>query len=154
MARRYASVFDNISNAAGTTSTKLSVISAATCQPKIYDWSVGASSASTPADQATNYLIQRFTADGTGTSFTPIGIDPNAGTAGATSKVNYTTDSASYTAGAILMEIGLNMRATFRWISNPDGELICPSTAANGLGLRSSAPSAAYNICGYAHWAE
>ncbi|OHB75584.1 MAG: hypothetical protein A2W31_00820 [Planctomycetes bacterium RBG_16_64_10] len=35
-----------------------------------------------------------------------------------------------------LLRFSINQQATFRWVAAPDGELIAPATASNGIGLQ------------------
>jgi hypothetical protein len=133
MARRYAV---NGFNTVGTNRTLAGVTSAATVRPVIYDLVVGCDA--TPADQATRFAVQRFTAAGTSTAFTPVAVDPGDPASLAAGGVNHTAEP-TYTANAVLLTISLNQRATFRWVAAPGGELKMPATAANGLGLQSVA---------------
>lgn len=116
----------------------LSVIAAATVRPKIYD--IVLSSSSTPNDYSADFQIQRFTADGTATAVTPQAIDPADPAAVATSKHTYTIDP-TLTAGALLLRIAHNQRATVRWVAAPGGELVVPATAGNGAALQCNAVS-------------
>lgn len=114
----------------------LSIISATTIRPKIVE--VGIGSAATPADHATKFYIGRTTADGTGTAFTPIALDPSDPAAVFTSKYDYSAEP-TYAANALALgPFGLNQRAPYRWVAMPGFELIAPATAANGLALRSA----------------
>ena len=135
MGRRYHS---RGSRAVGTNLTTLTLISAATIRPRLYDLIIGC--AATPADQAANWAVQRFTADGTGgTLFAPVAIDPGDPAALATSRQAPVTTEPTYTASAFVFQASVNQRATFRWVSAPNGELIAPATAANGLGAKTEA---------------
>ena len=66
MARRY-SVAAQDTNTAAT--TQVGVTSAATVRPRIYDIVCG--SDATPADNAAEYNLTRYTAAGTATAFAP-----------------------------------------------------------------------------------
>ena len=120
----------------GTDKSAVTMISAATIRPAIYDLVIGCAAA--PGDQAANWAVQRFTADGTGTSFTPIALDPNDPAALATSKSNYSAEP-TVTANSFLLQASVNQRATFRWVAAPGGELKAPATAANGLTVKTAA---------------
>ena len=132
MGRRYHS---RGSVAVGTDKSAVSLISAATIRPRLYDLIIGC--VATPADAATNWAVQRFTADGTGTAFTPIALDPADPAPLATSKSNYTVEP-TVTAATFLFQASINQRATFRWVAAPGGELVAPATAANGLVVKSA----------------
>ena len=112
--------------------TVLSVIGSATARPKVSD--IVLSSASTPNDYSAGFLVQRFSADGTGTSVTPQPTDFNERAAVATSKHTYTIEP-TLTANEILLEMAHNLRATVRWIANPGYELVIPALAGDGLAL-------------------
>jgi hypothetical protein len=116
----------------------LSVISATTCRPRIYD--VVLSSSSTPNDYSAHFFLQRFSADGTGTSVTPQPLDFNDRAAVATSKHTYTVEP-TLTANEILLELAHNQRATIRWVAAPGGELIIPALAGDGVAIVCNAVS-------------
>lgn len=144
MARRYNV---NGSAANGTNLTLLTVVSAATVRPRIYDVVVG--SVATPADQAARLQLNRFTAAGTaGSAVTPQALDPADPSALSSSGLAVFSVEPTYTANATLLDIALNQRATYRWVAAPGSELVAPATASNGIGLRSISSTAAYaNIC-------
>ena len=133
MARQY-SAQGNI--AVGTNKTALTMVSASTIRPSLFDVVIGCDA--TPADQAARFVIQRFTAAGTVTAVTPEPTDPADPAALATSGSNASVEP-TYTAGKILQTIPLNQRATFRWVADPLRGYKAPATAANGLGCQSVA---------------
>lgn len=134
MARRYNGI---ASAAVGTNKTILTIISAATIRPRLFDLIVG--SVATPADQATKFHVQRFTAVGTeGSGFTPVALDPGDPTSLADCGAGVFGVEPTYTANAVLLQFSVNQRATFRWVAVPGGEIIAPATANNGLGSKSS----------------
>lgn len=133
MARKYA-VTGTDTNTAAT--TQAGITSTAAIQPKLYDIVIG--SVATPADNACEYFIQRSTAAGTSTAFTPVSLDPTDAAATATSGVNHTVEP-TYTASSIPLRFAANQRATFRWVAAPGSEIKMPSTAANGLGVLANA---------------
>lgn len=132
MARRYEEA-GNVAATASTIKTGLTLISASTVRPKLYDFTIGTEG--TPADNALVWQLQRFTAAGTASAVTPVALDPGdpaaLGSAGSALTVEPT-----YTAGAFVWgPMGMNQRATYRWVAAPSGEIICPATAANGIGM-------------------
>lgn len=129
MARRY-SVAAQDANTAAT--TLVGVTSATTVRPRIYDLVCG--SDATPADNACEFNLQRTTAAGTSTAFTPIAIDPADPASLASAGFNHSIEP-TYTASALLLEWAQNQRATFRWVAAPSSELVLPATAANGAGV-------------------
>lgn len=130
MARRY-SVDGQDTNTAGT--TIVGVTSATTIRPKIYDLILG--SDATPADNAAEYVLQRYTAAGTSTAVTPQALDPGDPAALASAGEAHTVEP-TYTANAIMLQWAQNQRATFRWVAAPMGEIVLPATAANGVGVQ------------------
>lgn len=127
-----------------TASTTLSVglVNADATRPrrgKFYDLVFG--SEATPADNAFKWMLQRFTAAGTSTSVTPSPLDP-ADAATESDAGENSTIEPTYTAGLILLSVGLNQRATFRWVASPGGELTYPATASNGIGIQTPTSSA------------
>lgn len=134
--RRYASFGEqNVPATAGSgqaDATVQTLTSATTIRPHLYFLSFGCSG--TPSDQAFTLQLGRITADGTGTTATLTGLDPGEPGSLAAGKYNHTA-APTYTAGAIVMGVDLNQRASFTWIEDPDRGIVCPATAANGLGL-------------------
>lgn len=128
-ARRYSSSGNQ--NAAASVSI-LGLTSATTIRPHLYEIVFG--SAATPADQSFNMQVNRFTAAGTATSFTPIALDPANPAALAAAGYNHTVEP-TYTSASVLLSFSVNQQATFRWVVPPDEGLVAPATAANGLGL-------------------
>lgn len=132
MARRYSGVG---ARAVGTNLTVLSLESAATIRPEIYEVLIG--SGATPGDLATIFHLERFTAVGTeGSGFTPHAIDPADPAALADYGVAHSAEP-TYTANAILYKLPLNQRATYRWVAAPGSGFKAPDTALNGIGLQS-----------------
>ena len=124
---------------ATTVKTIISVISTAAIKPYIYDWTLG--TIGTPADNVMTVSISRLTNMTAGTSCTTVTADPlEPGDAGSTSTLGgaWTTEP---TVGVTLFSVGQNQRATYRWVAAPGGELICPSTANAGIGLRALSPA-------------
>lgn len=130
MSRRYA-IDGQDTNTAGT--SILGLTSASTIRPKVYDLVMG--SDATPADNAGEYVLQRYTAAGTLTSVTPRPLDP-ADPAALASAGEAHSSEPTYTANIIMLQWAQNQRATFRWVAAPGGEIVLPATAANGVGVQ------------------
>ncbi len=139
MARRY-SVMKGVTATAGK--NLLAVYATAAVRPRITDIIIGSSG--TPADAAVEWYVQRVTSAGTtpGGSVTPAPLDANE--AAAVAAANYGIWAAEPTAGTLLMQWGINQRATFRWVAAPGYELIAPATANNGISLMSNLVSAGF----------
>lgn len=136
MGRRYV----GISNQATTSTAYKSLfelLSATTIRPRLYDLLLGAYG--TPNDYALSFLLQRATATGTGTAYTPIAIDPGDPATLASCEVNCSAEP-TYTANSNLLQVDINLRATFRWVAAPGGEIVLPA-AAQGVGLQVKSPS-------------
>ena len=127
-----------------TASTTLSVgtITADATRPRRVKWyEVILGSEASAADNPFLYTLQRCTAAGTSTGVTPQPLDPADAATETDAGENHTIEP-TYTAGAILLNIALNQRATFRWVAAPYGELVTPATAANGIGVQTDVSSA------------
>lgn len=135
MGRRYSEVG---SRTGGATLTVLTLVSAATIRPKIYEFIFGSSAA--PADQAYNIQLRRFTVAGTVTAVTPKPLDPGDPAALAAAGSNATVEP-TYTAAEVMQSVSLNQQATWRWVVPPEEGFVCPATAANGIGCQITAIS-------------
>lgn len=99
---------------------------------RVYDIMFG--SEATPADAAILWTVRRCSAAGTSTGVVPQNLDPASATTEYDAGENHTIEP-TFTSAAILLNVPLNQRATFRWVAAPGGELIMPATAANGFGI-------------------
>ena len=134
MARRY-SVNGTDTTTANTTQIGVAVANTGV-RGRIYDFLVG--SVATPADNAAEFYIARFTASGTATGMVPVALDPADPSALSTGLVNNSAEP-TYTAGANLLKFAHNQRATFRWVAAPQSELVIPNTLNNGIGVLANA---------------
>ena len=107
---------------------------------KMYDILIGTNG--TPADNYMEFDVCRTTGTTSGgTSYVCPALDPADGVAQSVTTVNSTTEG-TITANSDLFYIGINQRASYRWVAAPGSELVWPATSSNGLVLR--ARSAAY----------
>lgn len=134
---------------ASTTASVGTVVADATTPRRfeLYDLILGSEAAA--ADNPFLYLLQRCTAAGTSTAVTPIPLDPADAAAKTNAGENHTVEP-TYTAGQILLRIGLNQRATFRWVASEGGRLVAPASSGNGIGVQTPT-SAAVAISVQAH---
>lgn len=118
---------------------------------RIFEFLLGSSI--TPADNASRFSIARITALPTGGTVTQDGnkIDPIDGTSEAKW---YAGNTGGGTIGTILMGVGLNMRASFRWVAAPGKELIFPATQNNGIAIFVTAQTTAFNPDATIMWEE
>ena len=102
---------------------------------KIYDVLVGTNG--TPADNYMEWDISRFSATAilTATAVTPNPLDPADAAYAGVSLANATTEN-TYIVGASVFYVGVNQRASYRWVAAPGSELVYPATQYAGLGLR------------------
>lgn len=150
MARGYSAIGSSAS--ASTNHTVVNVIAATTVRPCVFDIVPG--NHATPADQSALFFLGRFTAVGTaGTNPTPQALDPAAVAATATAGQGHSAEP-TYTAGATLLQLPLNQRATFRHVASPGYEFIAPATASNGLGWYLSTSTAALIADATIFWYE
>lgn len=128
----YAADFQRTNDTTKTTGT----ISAPGSSPRrlsIYEIIIGSEGA--VADNPFLWTIQRTTAAGTSTAVTPQALDPADAACVAVGGENHTVEP-TYTASAILMNIALNQRATFRFCAAPGGEIVTPASNNAGVGFK------------------
>jgi hypothetical protein len=139
--------------AAGADKGIIVLVGSAAIRCKLYDLILGSDAT---ADSAGEFVVNRSTTAGTGGSgLTEVPLDPLtvAATAAATGGAWSTTEPAD-TANTELLMIGMNQRATFRWVAAPGSELISLASANNGLFLRTVSHTATPNINATMLWEE
>lgn len=99
---------------------------------ELHDYSIGCEGAA--ADNPFLWQFQRCTTAGTRTSITPRLLDPADAALVTTAGENHTAEP-TYTANEIFDLVPLNQRATYRWVCEPDGQIVFPATANNGYGI-------------------
>lgn len=104
-----------------------------TVRARIYEANWG--SIATPADTAVDWLLRRGdTALGSSTAQTPLPVDPSAPVALTPAADTYTVEP-TYPAGETLFRIGLNQRASWRWVAAPESELLMSQVATESITL-------------------
>lgn len=137
MARGYSV---NGPSATGTANkTAVSVAGSTSVRFRVYEFTVGLTTAPNSTDQQLEFAIGRWiTGAGTSTSQTPNPVDPadvaSTATAGITHSVEPTTYSTPY-----LFDQAMNQRAAFRWVAVPGYEFVNPATNTTGIGLKNVA---------------
>lgn len=116
----------------------------------IYDVLMGTDG--TPADNEISWKIDRQTSVGTGSSATPAPLDFADAAALSTATTNVTIEGI-VTGATQLLQVGVNQRASYRWVASPGGEFIVPGVNVAGIGVR--ALSAGYTstaLCSLNYW--
>lgn len=132
MGRAY-SIFDDQAMTSTPGDSVLSYQSATTIRPRFFEFIVGTTGAA--ADNAIEYRFGRFdTADGAGDTLTPAALDQADPVALGVAQGNHGTEP-TYVANEESVIVGINQRATFRWIASPGREFVAPATATEGFGL-------------------
>ena len=105
---------------------------------KVYDVLVGTNG--TPADNYMEWDISRFSATAilTATAVTPNPLDAADAAMLGASYANATTENTYVNngTGASVFYVGVNQRASYRWVAAPGSELVYAATDLTGLGLR------------------
>lgn len=127
------------------------LLAAATMRPFIYDAVFGFGS--TPVDASARIEVIRQTTSATGSAAQENAIDPGAPAAIVATEEEITA-GPTVTANTQLLDFDLNTRATFRFVAQPDGELVIPATANNGLLFNASSGSYAGIARTTVHWEE
>jgi hypothetical protein len=100
---------------------------------KIYDLLIGTNG--TPADNFVEWDISRITLSSTTTVLAPTPLDSADAAATATVTVNSST-FGTITIASNVFYIGVNQRASYRWVAAPGSELVAPATSSAGFQLR------------------
>lgn len=124
--------------------------SAAPRRFKIYDVLIGTNG--TPADNFIEWDISRVTASSTSTIITPMPLD-QADAASLTVATANSSTHAVITSGS-LFYVGVNQRASYRWVAAPGGELVAPATSSNGFQLRTRSGGYTGTATGTLHYQD
>lgn len=117
---------------------------------KVYDVLVGTNG--TPADNFIEWDISRVTTSSTATLITPQPLD--FADAAAASVVTANSSTAATISIQNLWYVGVNQRASYRWVSSPGSELVWPATSSNGLQLRARSGGYTSTVTGSWMWIE
>ncbi len=103
-----------------------------------HDFMFGASG--TPSDSTITYAIIRTSGvAGVGTGVTSEALDPADVASTTTNLEDLSTEPT--TAGIELFELAANVRASYRWVAAPKGEIVVAATANLGCAFRSKSPA-------------
>lgn len=128
--------------AAYKTLVNVSAATATLSRALIYDILVGTNG--TPADTAMEFNAERSTTVGTGTTATLLPLDNTIRASASVGTVNQTVEPAITANTQSLFYIGMNQRASYRWVAAPGSELVIPATNLAGIALRALSIAAAY----------
>lgn len=100
---------------------------------KVYDLLIGTDGV--PADNVMSFDMSRHTAAGTATTVTANPLDPADAAMLSISTANSTAEP-TITANSSVFFIGINQRASYRWVAAPGSELVYPAINLNGFAVR------------------
>lgn len=117
---------------------------------KVYDLLIGTNG--TPADNFIEWDVSRVTTSSTATIITPQPLDM----ADAASRLIVTANSSTAATISIqdLFYVGVNQRASYRWVAAPGSELVAPATSSAGLQLRARSGAYTSTVTGSWFWSE
>jgi hypothetical protein len=118
---------------------------------KVYDVLIGTNG--TPADNFLEWDISRITASSTSTVLAAQPLDPADATALTVATVNSST-FGTITTGSNVFYVGINQRASYRWVAAPGGELVAPATSSAGFQLRTRSGGYTGTATGTLHFEE
>lgn len=145
----------NATNATADNSIGYVVQAATLRRTGYYDFTIGATAA---GDNVAGYGVNFVTAEAmtpAGTNVPEVALDQEA-TSETPSKDVVQAPTGQPTHGADeVIEVGLNERATYRWVAAPGGELIVAANADDGITFEvDTAPAAGFNTSIFCHWWE
>lgn len=151
MGDRYA-VIGTENLATGTPVAILQITGDAGNRARIYDFLISAEG--TMGDEVATYDVSRFTVAPTDTLRTPRALDPASPSAVHSDCGENGGTTGTITADSEMFEQGIHLRAAFRWVAVPGGELVMNLTAAHGILWRAAAPSSSSLVRVTAHFEE
>jgi hypothetical protein len=139
-----------------TTSTTLAagvVYCAGASMRRIHIGYLSYSSSTAPADSNFLITVSRSTTAPTATSVTPTPTNP-ADVACVTLAAHTATVNGTVTANTVMLSTSLNQKATFQWYAPPNGKIIVPATANNGVHILTPTTSATATLDITCHFDE
>lgn len=132
--------------------TQVSITGAAAARRAfVYDINLGQDG--TPADAAVVWKVDRQTSVQTNTTVAGAPVDGADAAASVQLHVNNTSEP-TVTAATQLLEVPINVRAAYRWIAYPGGELVVPATSNAGIGVRAKSASYTGTVLASVHFWE
>ncbi len=150
MGDRYAAV-GLVTVATGPADTMLALNAVALTRGRVFD--LGFGSNATPADNVIAWRVARSSsavAVGAAVTETPLASSDGAPASQLIGISNVTTEPGYE---EIFIDIGVNQRASWRWVAAPEGELITPGDAAAAIGIEPDGAGGG-QARGYMHWSE
>ncbi len=146
---RYSASVQAAANTAG--STLLSVRNPASPQRRFQLMEFCVSSPITPVDVTTSYFLQHMSSIASSTSINgaPLDRDSAASTLTAASGGNPTPITPGF-----IYAVSVNQRASWRWVAQPNGSVIVPATANNGVYLGIQSTTGTATVDATIIWAE
>ena len=149
----------------GASTTATGTVGGILKRGKVYDVLIG--TAGTPADNVMQFDIVRCTyatstAITTGDSATSLFVsslssnfvlDLADGAPAAVLRINSSVETY-LTAATELWDVGINQRASYRWVAAPGSEIVWPATSSAGLNLRARSPGYTGTVTGSWMWQE
>ncbi len=100
---------------------------------KLYDVLVG--TAGTPADSYVEWQIARVTTSSTTFNINANNLQLDPADAQPTTQVMINSSQVGTVSVPNVWYVGMNQRASYRWVCAPGSEIVWPATASNGLSL-------------------
>lgn len=122
------------------TMVSITAVSGTLCRGQVYEVNVGADGAPNATDCQIVYDWSRQTTVGTGVTAVASPLNPADVVTRQLATINYTIEP-TLTANTSLLTLGLNQRASQRWIAAPGSELVWPATATNGIAGKALSPT-------------
>lgn len=104
---------------------------------KVFDILVGTNG--TPADNAIEWSLGYLTSPSTSAIVTANPLDQADAVAASGVIANSTTEGTFASSGE-RWYVGVNQRASYRWVAAPGSEIVWPATSSAGYGLRARSP--------------
>jgi len=131
--------------------TPLCITGGTGVRPKVYQFGFACPAA---ADRAVDYLLQRTTGAGTGTSVTPNPYDPADPAAETTAKEDHSGEP-TYGSEPKMIRLAQHQKSALYWQAYDDeARIVIPASSGAGLGLQLKSVDATAQANAHMSWAE
>ena len=131
--------------------TPLAITGGTGVRPKVYQFGF---SCPASADKALDYLLQRTTAAGTGTSVTPNPLDPADPAAEVTAKEDHSGEP-TYGSEPKIIRLAQHQKSSLYWQAyDDDARIVIPASSGAGLGLQIKSTDATPQVNAHMAWGE